>query len=336
MFIDKNNIKSYVLGVIDIKEQDDWLIFRRYSEAMYDKMSARNKNVATRVASTASVKLEFLTKGGEISFDYEITPGNNREYYSIDLLVNGELKHSISEDKNNCSGSFKYTLSDLEKDERITLYFPATVCMKIKNLVIPDDAKPHTRKGKILVLGDSLSQGYNPEHFYAACMNVLGDIYNSDLINQAVGGDCYDKENIEKLDFNPDFIIVCYGINDWASGKFKNGESASEYYKRLVELYPEAAIFAILPPEISYLTRTRKNDDLLFKSDDSSVGIQTMDDVRAIISEIAKPYKNIKTINARDFIPDCPEAFFEDHIHLTDYGNMVYGTRIAKAIKELI
>lgn len=328
------DIKNTILGALRIEEKDGFVTFSRFSEEQEKKLIMRGENVVLRACCTASVKLEFWTKGGEISFDYEILPGIPRQYYSIDLLVDKVYKYNLSKDKNTDTDTFKYVIPESDKEQRVTVYFPTTVCAKIKNLILPEDAKPNRRKTKILVLGDSLCQGYSPNHFQNTCTNILADYFDAEMINQSIGGDCFNKDNLDEIDFEPDFILVGYGINDWASGRFKNGEDAKVYFERLNEIYPESNIFVILPNNNDYLEKTRKNDDLLYKADSGDFGKQTIDDVRKILFEMLKDYKNILPINAKDFVPQYPECFYSDNVHFTDLGNYIYGNSLASEINK--
>ena len=184
------------------------------------------------------------------------------------------------------------------------------------------------------MLGDSLCQGYHPNHFQNTCMNVISDSLEMNMINQAIGGDCFDERHIEKIDIDFNFIMVAFGINDWACGRFKKGEGAREYIKRLVALYPGKQIVLILPPDIDYILKTKKNDDLLYAKKEGNY--QSFDDVRNILKSIAKEYKNIITINAKNYIQQYPECFYSDNVHMTDLGNIIFANNMLKDIKNLI
>ena len=100
------DIKKITLGVLHIEEKDGVITFSRFGEEQRKKLIKRGEIVAAKVCCTASVKLEFYTKGGKISFDYEITPGTKREHYSIDLLVDKVYQYCVSKDKNEDSNIF--------------------------------------------------------------------------------------------------------------------------------------------------------------------------------------------------------------------------------------
>ena len=322
--------KNITLGAVRIEENDGWISFHRFGSDMEKSISERRSVIASRVTCTANIKLEFYTKGGEVSFDFKVTPGTNREYYSIDIAVDDAYKYNISKNVSEDEDTFSYYIKESDEEKRVTIYFPSTACVKIKNLKLPSDFKPHQRKRKILVLGASGYQGYHPDHFQNTSMNIVADFYDADMINQGIGGERFNKENIERLDFNPDIIIVGFGINDWVSGKFKNGEDAREYLEKLTELYRDCPVFLVLPQEMEWLEKTRKNDDLLYKADNENS--QTLQDVRDILFEISKDFKNIITINSKNFTQNYPGFFFDDNVHFTDFGN----TRFALSfIKEL-
>ena len=95
MRLDKNALDNILLGALKTEEKDGYISILRFSDSQrkfYDELS--DGLLMSRVDSTASVKMEFYTKGGEISFDFKILPGIKREYYSIDLLENGYYRYS--------------------------------------------------------------------------------------------------------------------------------------------------------------------------------------------------------------------------------------------------
>ena len=290
--------------------------------------------VLIKALSTASVKLEFYTKGGKIEFEYKISPGTLREYYSIDLLIDGVYKYNISEDKNEALGTFSYEIPESENEKRVTVYFPSTAVIKIKNIVIPDDYTPHRREKTFLMLGDSKYQGYYPNHFQNTCVNILSDILDVQLINQSVGGVGFSKDYIDKLEFKPDYIIVGYGLNDWALRRIGKGEKADEFLRKLTDIFPETTVYFILPPDNNYLEKTRKNADLVSASGNNEENL-SIEDVRQIYAKVAKKYQNIILINSKDFVPQYKECYYSDNVHLTDLGNLICGNMLANNIIKI-
>lgn len=327
--LDLTNLQAITLGALEVTQEDGWFAFHRFTPTQEANYAARG--YLSRAQSGACVKLEFYTRGGEVSFAYAITPGNARAYYSIDLLTDRVYRYHISEAANTASGIFAYTVPEAPRPQRVTVYFPATAVTRIRDVRLPADAAPHRRQRKILMLGDSMYQGYNPNHFQNTCTNRLADSLDAWMLNQAVGGECFRADNLEPIAFEPDWILVSYGINDWASGRLKDGADAATYYARLTELYPHKPIFSLLPPDIDYLEKTRKNRDMLYCVD-SDGSARTFEDMRQLLQRITAPYPNIKSINCQHFIPQYPECFVEDHVHLTDLGNVLLGDALLQAL----
>ncbi len=330
MQITAERLKEIILGALRTEEKDGYISFFRFTKSQINLLTERG--YSSRALCTASIKLEFCTRGGEVAFDYKISPGTRRAYYSVDVLVDGVYKYNVSDTTDEICGKFSFCIPESLKYQRVTVYFPTTAVMSIANLVLPDDHIPHSRKTKILMLGDSMLQGYYPNHFQNTYANILSDSFEADSLNQAIGGDCFYENNLEKTEFEPDMIIVSYGINDWVSGKFKNGEEAERYFKRLSDLWYNVPVFVIIPPTISSLEKTRKNDDMILRADKKSN--QTLQEVRNIISHIISKYDNMIPINAKEFIPQYSECFYPDNVHLTDLGNVVFANKLIKEIKK--
>ena len=335
MILNKVALDKLILGSLKTAEKDGYISIMRFSDTQCEFYKNLSPEVEKRVNCTASVKLEFYTKGGEISFDYKILPGIKREYYSIDLLEDGYYRYNISEEKNETENVFKYTVPFSDDYKKITIYFPTTVVMQIKNVNLPSDYLPHKREREVLALGDSLVQGYNPMHFQNTCMNILSDFFDANLINQSVGGQVFRPEIVEKTVSDPYFIYVAYGINDWVSGRLNNGENARQVILSLREIYPDKKIFLILPSDSVYLEKKRENDDIT-DSYDKSCDISTVAEVRNVILNATKDIENVIHINAEKFVPQYPECYYSDNVHFTDLGNVLYGNELVKAIaKEL-
>ena len=332
---DKELLRKITLGSLRMEEDEKgYITFSRLTKKQENLYIERG--FSPRHIASASVKLEFYTTGGEICFDYRICPGTKRAYYSIDLLVNGVFCYHIAKDTSNDFGSFKYVIPWKEHEQRVTIYFPSIASMRIKNIILPDDHIPHRRKRKILALGDSTMQGYYPNHFQNTYANIVADKWNAELLNQAIGGSVFCKNFLDKIAFEPDFIMVCFGINDWVSGQFRTGEDARAYFTQLTQLYPQKPVFVIIPFEPYALAR--ENPDLVNFDGEiaDEFASQTLQDVREILLEIVRDYKKIIPINAKDFVPRYFECFYGDKIHFSDLGNVIAGNKIFDEIKRYI
>ena len=114
--------------------------------------------------------------------------------------------------------------------------------MKIMQL-IQEKARDNTSRGAVTVafLGDSVTQGcfevykkadgsietvYEREHAYHTYFNrLLGVLYPNvaiNVINAGISGDStlggYERLERDVLRFNPDLVVVCFGLNDATAG----------------------------------------------------------------------------------------------------------------------
>ena len=329
--LELNKLKSVMQGVLRIEENEGYYSLYRFTKEQVERISARVGT--TRMFCTASVRMEFKTKGGKVSFDYRITLGTQREYYSFDLLIDGLYVYNKAENKYE-TGNFSYDIPYSEELKTVTIYFPTTVRAEIANLILPEDMIPVKRDKKILLLGDSGLQGYYPNHFQNTYANILADKFNAEGINQSIGGDCFNAENLERLDFDPEFIIVCYGVNDWYSGRFKNGEAAELYLQTLIELYKNIPVFLLIP---NHSVLEKKDEiehkDLLYKEETQKR--QPLSRVREILLALCEKY-NITPVNPKEFAPEYSECYYEDNVHLTDLGNVLYADTLIKELEKYI
>ncbi len=333
---DLGKIKEITLGALRVYENDGYVCFSRFTEKQ--EKDLLDYGCGTKIFGCSNIRLEFFTKGGEISFDYEITPGTVREYYSVDLKADGVYRYGICKNTNRDKDTFSFDLPCTDKMQRVTVYFPTTACFKLKNLSLPEDFEPHKRTLNILTLGDSLVQGYHPNHFSNTFMNIVADELNAHVVNQAVGGDCFRRENVYIADgFEPDFITVAYGLNDWGSYRLGKGEEAHAYLEALTALYPDKRIFLTLPADNKYMEANVQNDDIIHQAKgEARERVSTIEEVRQIIAGAAKGFANVICINAKDFVPGYEDCYFDDKVHFTDLGNILYAMGYVKEIRKYI
>ena len=92
---------------------------------------------------------------------------------------------------------------------------------------------------------------------------------------------------------------------------------------------PEDPRAYILPLEYA----KRENADITSASSDFSNKL-TINDVRNILNKACEGFQNVIPINAKDFVPQYNECFYEDNIHYSDLGNILFGNELIKEIKK--
>lgn len=308
-------LKQITTGAVRIWEEDGWFRFSRFTR--YQEELLQQRGFAPREQAGAGMRLEFLTRGGRLAFDYEVHPGSGRDYWGIEIAHDG-LGMVHLQGKVPHSGHVCHQIPVLEREIRVTVYFPNLAALRIRNLQLPEDAAPYTRQKKYLALGDSITQGYDAAHPNQTYVNLLADAWDASVLNQAIGGDVFCPENLDPaLDFAPDIITVAYGTNDWTLQVLQSG-AAKAYLDKLTGLYPGVPVFVLLP-----LWREVENE--------LRDGI-TLQQGRELLSSWAENRENVFVIDCHHFIPFLPEYFYDGVLHPNDMGYLYYARALEKAV----
>jgi lysophospholipase L1-like esterase len=218
----------------------------------------------------------------------------------------------------------KYNLP--EGTKTLQIYFPWGSAGVLRYLELDDGSSviPTVRPNRMLIFGDSITQGYDavyPSHSYAA---VLADHLNADARNKGIGGDFFCPGLIDEEETtDPNYITVAYGTNDWY---FKTPEeiesNAREFYGKLAKLYPNAKIFAITP--IWRISEREKRPGGDFAQ------------MASVIRRAAEGLANVNVIEGYNLVPHDPKLFLDGGLHPAESGFAYYAERLFAKIKEYI
>ena len=311
-------LKGITTGAVRIWEAEGWFCFSRFTQ--YQEELLQKRGFAPREQASAGMRLEFVTKGGQLAFDFAIRPGSGRDYWGIEIAEAGlgmrHIQGSVPD-----SGSVFYQIPLRERETRVTVYFPNLAALRIRNLQLPEDAAPYARQKKYLALGDSITQGYDAAHPNQTSVNLLADAWDAQVLNQAIGGDVFCPENLDPaLEFAPDIITVAYGTNDWTLQVLQSG-AAGTYLDKLTGLYPGVPVFVLLP-----LWREVENE---------LRGGITLQQGRELLAGWAENRENVSIIDCHHFIPFLPEYFYDGVLHPNDMGYLYYARAVEKAVADL-
>ncbi len=317
MKLTTNEIKTIALGAIRVFEENGYTVLRRFTPHQEEVLAGRN--FTPRQFATAGMKLEFISKKGEVHFEYLAQPGAGAVFHGVSALCDGVEIYNYANSTNAEAGKVFFPVP--RDDCKVTIFLANTADIRIKNLDIPEGYVHTTRKRKILMLGDSITHGFNAQRQYLTYANVLGERLEAEILNQGIGGDKFHAPNIDpELPFTPDITTVAYGTHDWAAAIPELAEKIDAYFEKLRSVYPETPIFAIPPI-------WRGNVDGLVKN-----GL-TLDDVRALVKEKAEKY-GCYAVDSAKLVPPA-EAFFMDRfLHPNDMGFILYGVNLADIIKK--
>lgn len=322
MYVTYEQICSVVQGVTRVEQKEDGMHFHRFTEAQekqYDISEFHPKQYAT-----AGVRLHFKTDSKSLYMKVLTSKATSNEFFTHDVKVDGELVGTLKNEKDTLYGEFKKTFELGEGIKDVCIYFPWSVCSVLQELILEDGSmiQPVKRNKKIIVFGDSITQGYmalNPSNRYAA---NLADALDAEEINKGIGGERFCPWLAKlKDDIEPDYISVAYGTNDWKhSTKEAFAELCKGFYENLVKNYPNVMTFAITP-----IWRKDYTEITCFKS---------FEEIENIIEDVTKQYDNVICISGRHFIPEDETLFSDLYLHPNDEGFKYYSESIINALLE--
>ncbi len=320
-----SQIQAITLGAARVEQHDNGIHFYRFTKQQEALYKERSEDFYMKTFSTSGVNLRFRTDSRTLYLRVEIAPGCGRTYFSFDVYVDGtmvdhldnftgvELPHDYTK-VHFPLGDFagKFDLGEGEKEVRI--YFPWSVQVALKELSLDDGAYaiPVKPAKKMLCFGDSITHGYDalrPSHKY---ISKLADSLDAEEHNKAIGGEIFWPTLADtREDFNPDYITVAYGTNDWNKCTREAFEyNCQAFYRNLRANYPDTPIYAITPIWRKDMEESRPFGD--FRS------------VDAIIRSQVAAFENVTVIDGFTFVPQDEHLYADLFLHPNDAGFGAY------------
>lgn len=330
-------IKSITTGAVCVEKEDDKIRFHRFTDQQEIVYGKGGKTFNVRCAASAGIRFRFKTNSQTLKLKFEILKGSSRWYYSFDVFVNGKAVGYLD----NFSGvqlprnytGVELPLGNAEKefalgkgDKEVCVYFPWSVCPLLEELSLEEGAYviPVKPSKKLLAFGDSITQGYDALRSSMRYVSLLADKLQAEEFNKGIGGEVFIPAlAATKEAFQPDYITVAYGTNDWGTceeSTFK--ENCKVFFANLAENYPHAKIFALTPI-------WRLGYDVQRKCG-------SFEGIAATIREGTAPYENVTVISGFDFVPKDPAFFADQRLHPHNKGFAHYGENAYQAIQKYI
>lgn len=341
MKLSLNDYEKITLGCDRVAEEMGKIRFHRFTkdeELFYKRRDeAFGRSFSARCSAPAGIKLSFITDSRSLKIAAVTAPATSRTYFSFDVFENGkilgyldnfkdeELYEDYTEQSFPLGKSEKcFTLS--EGRSELLIHLPWSVFVDDIEIELDDgcEIEPVKPKKKLLVYGDSITQGYDatrPSNRYAA---KIAEYLGAEEINKAIGGEIFVPELVEKKpDIRPDYVTVAYGTNDWSTtdGADFYG-NAKSFFESLCQSYPEAQIFAITP-----IWRLNFKDQKPFGDFFSVEGA-----IRAATASI----EQVKVISGFDLVGHDKMLFADLRLHPRDAGFAEYSENLSRRIGELI
>ncbi len=308
MNLNLSQIKSITNGAVRITCEDNGYNFYRFTQEQQELYENRSR----KAYSTSGVQMHFKTDSNTLLLDVNVEACSGRKYFAFDIFLNGEKFDNIKnfdekqlpKNYKNCDcplGDFSKMLDLGNGIKDVKIVFPCSAKAVIKKIELDDNSfiEPIKHKNKIICFGDSITQGYDTLYPSGKYATRLADFLDAEEFNKGVGGEVFFPElAFTKEDFEPEFISVAYGTNDWDfCEKDKFVEACNKFYENVCKNYPKSKIFAISPIWRKDCEEKRKLGEFA--------------EVGETIKKAVAKYENVTFISAFDFVPK-DENFFAD------------------------
>ena len=332
-------IKEITQGAQRIENQDDGIHFYRFSEK--EQNVYEGTDFYRKTFSTAGIRFEFTTDSKTLGIKTEAKKSVTRNFFAIDVYANGKFVDCLRNSPADELLGTMYALNEFEwegiefekkfelgdGEKKVTVFLPWSFSLSLKELTLDDNSSlsPIKREKNMLVIGDSITHGYDalyPSHSYAS---ILTTKLNVCEYNKAIGGEIFNPllaQSLEILDYH--YISVAYGTNDWSScTPEKARENCEGFFKALCTKFENSKIFVISPIwRNSYLSNEKPFGSFF--------------DMEKMIFEVAGKYKNTTCIKGLDMI-DKDICYLSDFsVHPNDNGFRQYGERLYNEISKYI
>ena len=320
MRLSNKTLTKFVKGAVFCHERDGYLNASRYSRAQIEMMQnpAYDRGWRNRSVFTGGVRLEFRTDAEHLSFDYRASDMHERSN-TVDLYINGTLT-AVYEIGDRLKGKVEFSMPAGRKT--VTVYYPCESRFEIKHFEIDGGYESVKDKGpRLLVLGDSITQGAGPQIASAAYLHGLTRKTGYTVLGQGIGGYRYEPCDLMKIDgFEPDKILVFLGTNYYEKACEERGydyaRAVKEYYERLTALYPNIPILCVTP---------------LWRNNDTNWErfLWCIDRIK----EACAPHPNVLVADGFALMPNV-DVCLSDGVHPSTYGSELLAANLARFMKE--
>lgn len=337
MNLDISQIRNITIGAVRIEEIDHEIHFYRFTKEQEQLYKDRSDDFYNKSFATSGIQIRFCTDSQTLFFKAAITGKSSRTYFAFDVFVNGEKIDTLDNfsdidlPQNYTTlklphGEFSKKFNLEAGDKEVCVYFPWSVKAVLKEMAIDDNSyiKPVKPRKSMLCFGDSITHGYDALYPSNKYITRLASALDAQEHNKAIGGEVFFPALAKtKENFEPDYITVAYGTNDWNKcTKEEFTYNCKEFLYNVSNNYPNAKIFVITP--------------IWRKDMDESRNFGEFESVVEIIQNQAAVFKNISVIKGLEFIPQKEFLFADLRLHPNDKGFEYYFENLWKHVKRYI
>ena len=298
-----------------------------------------------RAQATAGIAIDFVTTGDEVSFDCEVLgkiDPYSRMYEetmalapegavaeagvmdSIDVVVEGHGRYLVPVHSGRIEVPFENPWGQACE---VRIVLPCMMSVAVGNLMTNGSLEPAPERDYLLVLGDSIFQGFTAGRPSMTIAAQLAHGMDLDLVNQAVAGYIFDESTLRGIgqlrERPPACIVVAYGTNDWgrvgSASALRN--AARAYLERLNRAFPEVPTYVVSP-----LWRADK--------DEPSPSGKRLGWMHKMLRHACEGLKNMHVIRGFDLLPHNAAFMADGRLHPNADGCTIVAERLLAAIAK--
>jgi len=335
MKLDFAQIRSMTMGAVRIAETENGIRFYRFTEEQEALYQEKNPSFYKKSFCTSGVQLRFRTDSRTLRLKGTLVVGTLRCYYAVEVLVNGQ-RVGAAENFSGVELPPDYTVIKLPYDvfdksfalgegmKEVRVLLPWSLNTALQEVELDDGAviEPVKLPKKMLCFGDSITQGYDALYPSNKYVTQLAELLEAEEINKAIGGDVFYPELAgAKEPFEPDYISVAYGTNDWSKCDGETFEAnCSGFFKNIRKNYPSARLIVLTPIWRKDSTEPRKYGEF--------------EKIGRFIRSCVEGDENVTVIEGIDLIEHRTDLYADLRLHPNDEGFQQYFESIQKALNK--
>ena len=317
MILNYDQIKSITVGAVNMRREENGIHFYKCTDkqnAAWDKFS---ETLGMRARTTTGVRLDFITSSQKLTMK---ATGGKFEIYVDGLMRVQHVLNGFTE----ITEEFSAPLGDKKDSYHVTVCFPSHGTGILESIELDDGATLTAPEYdvKLLMIGDSITQGWNSKYDTFSYAYRVSRFFNANSVIQGIGGAFYHESCFDHIDFDPDWVTVAYGTNDF--NRYKTYDEFRGHVKAHLELiakeYAGKKIFIISP---------------IWRSDLQERPMGTFDGARQIVIDEALELGLIH-IDGLKLVPPMKELFADAHLHPNDEGFSHYAENLIKEMQKYI
>ena len=299
-------IRSLTHGADHVTEEADGLHFHKCTAKQEAAWEALGPAFYSRVRATCGIRLEMETDAEAIAFE---APSGNK----FEIWVNGLFYRQILVDDLRGAGEIP-TVKMAPGVKRVMFALPSHTT-GVLSAVSLDGATfvcPVRYEKKMLFIGDSITQGWDSQYDTLSFAYRTATALGVDFHICGVGGGRFVPETFDKVSFDPDTVVIAYGVNDF-NAKHRtvadNVANANAYLDLVKTAYGDRRVVVVTP---IWLGKKDAEWNRVMRSSIANVAAE----------------KGFEVVDGETLFPQNTAFYADGYLHPNDLGFSVYAERL--------